>query len=253
MSRGQPGRGAAEGDFGAEQFYTDESTGLNAYTYSDRVKQRLDELGIGKSDKPILADEHTGIFPGLVPGDVFNGQLPVVIRKLTLDQLSALYSLFTSWYSYVSSMTNIIAVERSEAKRQKEFLWSHIRRQFKVDPDSGKKISDQAASDLARGDYRFIVADAKYEELNVLYNCMNASLEVTEADMKMISREVTIVQAKLERDAQGTGFGNRVGGRTWRGGNNHEANDQATTPPDNQPVRGYKASGKATKRVKINR
>jgi hypothetical protein len=247
MPRGQTGRGDG-GDSSADKFYTDEGTGLNAYTFADRVKTRLGEMGIGRSNKPILAEEHKGVFPGLEPGDVFNGQLPVVVRRLSLDQLSALYSLFTSWYSYVSSMTNIIAVERSEAKRQKEFLWSHIRRQYKVDVD-GKKISDQACSDLARGDYRFVVADAKYEELNVLYNCMNASLEVTEADMKMISREVTIVQAKLEKDAQGSGFGSRVGGRAWRG--NNEANDQETTPPDNRPVKSYKAGSKG--RVRISR
>jgi len=251
MSKGRSGRGA-EGDFGADQFYTDETTGLNAYTFSDRVKSRLEELGIGKSNKPVLAEEHKGVFPGLEPGDVFNGQLPVVVRRLSLDQLSALYSLFTSWYSYVSSMTNIIAVERSEAKRQKEFLWSHIRRQFKVDPESGKKVSDQACSDLARGDYRYVVADAKYEELNVLYNCMNASLEVTEADMKMISREVTIVQAKLEKDAQGTGFGSRVGGgKAWRGSN--ETNNQETTPPDERPPKTFKGGGAAKGRVKIKR
>ena len=252
MSKGPTGRGGAgANDFGADQFYTDETTGLNAYTFSDRVKSRLEELGIGRSNKPILANEHKGIFPGLEPGDVFNGQLPVVVRRLSLDQLSALYSLFTSWYSYVSSMTNIIAVERSEAKRQKEFLWSHIRRQFKVDPETGKKMSDQAASDLARGDYRFVVADAKYEELNVLYNCMLASLEVTEADMKMISREVTIVQAKLEKEAQGAGFGSRVGGssRVWRG--NDEANDQTTRPPEERAPKAFKSGGPG--RVAIKR
>ena len=245
MAKGPTGRGDS-GDFGADQFYTDETTGLNAYTFSDRVKARLDELGIGRSEKPALAEEHKGVFPGLEPGDVFNGQLPVVVRRLSLDQLSALYSLFTSWYSYVSSMTNIIAVERSEAKRQKEFLWSHIRRQFKVDPETGKKNSDQAASDLARGDYRFVVADSKYEELNVLYNCMTASLEVTEADMKMISREVTIVQAKLEKEAQGAGFGSRVGGRPWRG--NDESSQ--TTPPDDRPPKSFSGGGR---RVSINK
>jgi hypothetical protein len=141
--------------------------------------------------------------------------MPVVIRKLSLDQLSALYSLFTSWYSYLTFQTSVVAVERSEALKQKEFLWSHIRKLYKRNQD-GSKNTDQAASDLARGDYRFAKANARYAELNVLWEVMLATLEVTEQDMKMISREVTINQAKIAKDALGSGFKERVmNSRPW--------------------------------------
>ena len=216
MSKGptEPGSGL---ELGVEDFVTDEITGINLYTFADRVKERLKSTGIGEqSQRPKLEEEHKGIFVGLKPGDYFNGRMPVVIRKLTLDQLSALYSLFTSWYSYLTFQTNLVAVERSEASKQKEFLWSHIRRQYKFNPD-GTKNSDQVMSDMARGDYRYAKANARYEELNVLYNCMLATLEVTEQDMKMISREVTINQAKLAKDALGSGFRERVmNTRPWK-------------------------------------
>lgn len=230
MSKGPTVRGAGDDDI---EFYTDETTGLNSYTFADRVKERLRDMGLSDVRKPVLTDDHKGIFHSLEPGQEFNGQLPTVVRKLSLDQLSALYSLFANWNSYLSSMTNIIAVERSEAKKQKEFLWSHVRRHYKVDK-SDKKVSDQAASDLARGDYRFIKADSTYDELNALYNCMTAALTVTEADMKMISREVTIQQTKIERDNQGGGFRNRGSGRTWGGSN--ETNDREE-PQENRPAR----------------
>jgi len=220
MSRGRasPGEGA-NGGFTNEDFITDEVTGINCYTFSDRVKTRLQEIGVGdQSERPRLAEDHKGIFPGLEPGDYFNGRLPVVIRRLSLDQLSALYSLFSRWYGYLVFQTNLIAAERSEASKQKEFLWSHIRKQYRIAAD-GKKNSDQIMSDLARGDYRFVRANAQYEELNVLYNCMQATLEVTEQDMKVISREVTIVQAKQEHEFTGGGFRGRSS-RPWSGGGN---------------------------------
>ena len=205
MPKSSPGTGEPV-DFGLEEFVTDEVTGLNAYTFADRVKEKLKTIGIGEqSQRPRLEEDHKGMFSGLKAGDYFNGKLPVVIRRLTLDQLSALYSLFTSWYSYLSFQTGLIAAERSEALTQKEFLWSHIRKQYKWNADRTKN-TDQVASDQARGDYRFVKARARYAELNALYECMVAALEVAEQDMKTISREVTINQAKLAREYLGSGF-----------------------------------------------
>ena len=80
MSKGPTGRGAS-GNFGEMDFRTDEVTGLNAYTYSDRVKSRLNDIGLGNVERPTLVKEHKGIFPGLEPGDYFNGRLPVVIHE----------------------------------------------------------------------------------------------------------------------------------------------------------------------------
>jgi len=213
MSKGPKGRGVG-GEFDLDDFVTDEITGINTLTYADRVKNRLKEVGIADyATRPIVPQELQGIFMGLKPGDYFNGKLPTVVRKLDLDQLSALYSLFTAWYGYLTYQTNLVAVERSEAKKQMDFLWSHVRKQMKFNKD-GSKNTDQAASDNARCDFRYLKALARYEEDNVYYNCMLSTLEVTEQDMKMISREVTINQAKMEKEALGAGFGKRFN-RPW--------------------------------------
>lgn len=209
MPKPFPVRGQEEAEVSPDAFSTDEVTGLNAYQFSDRVKERFLNIVGGMCVQPVLEDEHRGIFPGLNPGDYFRGQLPTVIRRLTLDQLSALYSLFGGWYRYLSYQTNMIAAERSEALRQKEFLWARIRQQFRFDTD-GKKNNTQTQSDMARKDYRYVKANAHYEELNSLYGCMLAALEVADQDMKVISREVTIHQAKLESEYIGNNFGNRM-------------------------------------------
>ena len=229
-------------ELGVEDFVTDEITGINLYTYADRTKETLRKIGIGEQSKrPQLEEAHKGVFSDLKPGDYFNGRMPVVIRRLTLDQLSALYSLFTSWYGYLTFQTNLIAIERSEASKQKEFLWSHIRKLFKYNSD-GTKNSDTVMSDMARGDYRFAKANARYEELNVLYNCMLATLEVTEQDMKMISREVTINQAKMAKDALGAGFRERVmNTRPWK--RSEEEDDGAENTVPAKGIRIHKPGG----------
>lgn len=245
---GESGRGV----FSAEDFVTDEVTGINCYTFSDRVKTRLQEIGVGdQSERPRLADDHKGVFHGLKPGDYFNGRLPVVIRRLSLDQLSALYSLFSRWYGYLVFQTNLIAAERSEASKQKEFLWSHIRKQYRYKDDGKTKNSDQLMSDLARGDFRFVKANAQYEELNVLYNCMQATLEVTEQDMKVISREVTIIQAKQEHDFTGGGFRGRAS-RPWSGGGDGETNKTNAGPRSSGPNgKGPGSSGRGRRPIVV--
>jgi hypothetical protein len=182
----------------ADGFETDEATGINSYTYSARIKERLSSIGASYEDRPKLAEAHRGIYPNLEPGQYFDGHLPTVIRVLSLDQLSALNSLLSNWLRYIRYQTSMVAAERSEAKRQKELYWSFVRKQYKTaEITAGRKVSEQDASDMARLDYRFITSDARYEELNVLYNCLLAFCEVVEADMQVVSREITINQMLL--------------------------------------------------------
>lgn len=222
------GRGVA-GDI--QDFDCSEAEGLEAYSFAGRAQKRLEDLGVARGQRPVVTKDHLNVVPGLNPGDAFDGRLPTVVRKLTLDQLSALYTLYTSWFGYLQYQTNLIAIERSEAKRKKEFLWSHIRKQYKtVDPDTGKPRSDQACSDKARSDFRFVKVDAEYEELNVLYNCMVAMGEVASCDMKMLSREVTIHGIQVEKDSIGKSMGHRTMA-SWAGRSNPDEQSQTVAPP----------------------
>jgi len=222
MSREPIDLGHEEDDDG---FGTDEVTGLTSYTFSDRVKSKMQELGLtGYAERPILSKEHNGIFPDLEAGDYFNGRLPVVVRRLSLDQISALLTLVTRWFAYLTFQKNLIAAERSEASKQKEFVWSHVRKQYKYYRDEKNKISkrtDQQMSDEARCDFRFIKANSRYTELNTLYDAMLDTMEVAKRDMEMVSREVTIVQTKLEAEARASSTG-----RPWKGGHGAETEDQ---------------------------
>lgn len=200
--------------FGDVDWKTSEVKGLETYAFSDRVIEQLDRLGIGNRERPSVLKDHVGILPGLKAGQYFDGRLPTVIRRLSLDQLSALYSLFSNWYAYLHAQLRRFAAIRSEKLKQKEFLWSMARQQYRHYEDEDgkkKKRSEQQMSDSARQDFRFVKASAEYEEYNCIVQCMEGMLEVAELDMKVISREVTIQQNKLLADITEGNISKRAG------------------------------------------
>ena len=212
MPKATSSDGAAS--FGEVDWKTPEVQGLEAYGFSDRVIENLDRLGIGNRERPTVLDDHVGILPGLKAGQYFDGRLPTVIRRLSLDQLSALYSLFSNWYAYLHSQLRRFSAIRSEKIRQKEFIWSMVRQQYRYYDDATdgkqKKRTDQQMSDAARQDFRFVKASAEYEEYNCIVQCMEGMLEVAELDMKVISREVTIQQNKMMADINEGNIGKRA-------------------------------------------
>ena len=225
---------------GLSNFECSATEGIAAYTYSEDVFHRLDSLGLGDTpERPRLEAAHNGIWSTLRDGQYFDGRLPVVIRKLNLDQLSSLYSLFANWYQYLIFITRKVATERSEALRKKEFLWSFVRKAKKEEYKTltGKALQDQSASDEARGDVRFIHANAEYDKANCLFEILSAMCEVAEQDMKVISREVTIQQEAYKQKIIGNSFGGR--GQDWSeayGGGSHGYHQRAVQQtPDSVP------------------
>lgn len=192
-----------------EAFVADENYGMEKYTFADRVKKRLSDLGIGCYQRPTLERDHEAIFQHLKAGQYFDGRLPTVIRKLTLDQLSSLYALYSNWFGYITTQFMLVSAERSEAMRKRDFLLGHIRNYYRVPDEEGKKPPEAAISDAAKQDIRFIEANALYEELNCLYDEMDAMRRIADQDMKVVSRQVTIQQEKNHRELLLQGFGSR--------------------------------------------
>ena len=240
----------------------DESQGREAYTFASRVMTTMDAMGISRAERPTITRDHENIFVGLRAGQHFDGRLPTVIRRLTFEQLSALYSLFTNWYKYVMDQLHRILVERSEAKRQRDLVWSIVRQQYKWDPDNvdgegrAKKRSPQEMTDMARQDSRFVEVDARYEELNTLYYYLEAMALVAEQDMKVISREVTIQQTKTEQEYLRRGMPGRmstVSSRSFQDSRKREeAEDNAEQEPEAKPqVRKPVAVNRSVVKVRV--
>lgn len=194
-------------------FEASENDGIEAYTFAEKVKNRASMLGIGNYTRPKLEADHTSIYPGEKAGNYFDGRLPTVIRKLDMDQLSALYSLFSNWYGYLTTQTMLVAAERSEALRQKDFLKRHLKNHYRamVNPETGKSFPETSLLDLAEADKRYITASAEYEQKNALYEILDAMRKVADQDMKVISREVTMQSEKFRKELLQQGFGKRGG------------------------------------------
>jgi hypothetical protein len=199
----------SNGNDNEDVFVSDENHGMTAYAFAERVKHRIADLGIGNYERPKLEKDHEGVILHLKKGEYFDGRLPTVIRHLSLDQLSSLFALYANWFGYITTQFMIIATERSEAIRQKEFMMNHLKNHYRVPDTEGGKLPETAVTDAAKTDKRFIMVNARYEELNALFNMLEAMREVANQDMKVISREVTIQQEKFQKELLLQGFGNR--------------------------------------------
>lgn len=224
----------------------DEIEGTAAYTYAEELKAKIESYGLSRRDRPRVTSFQEGL-TDLKAGQYFDGRLPPVLIRLSLDQLSSLYTLFSNWYAYVMSLLKTVAIERSEAKRQREFLWAMIRQQYKFDVErldtSGnpKKRNTQEMGDMAKLDVRFINADSLYEQQNMLYQYLEAMAMVAEQDMKMISREITIQQIKIEAEYNRRGL---LSGSVRMSSTNtpsfkdrQERDDDESSGQENPPVR----------------
>ena len=67
MSKVGKGRGAGNDSI---NFQTGEVAGLEAYMFADRVKERLQSLGLRGHRIPKLEEEHEGIYHDLEPGEI---------------------------------------------------------------------------------------------------------------------------------------------------------------------------------------
>lgn len=223
----QRGRGRHKGI--EVDFDLDESSALEAYTFADDVVQTLEDIGVGRNERPRIVEDHESILTGLKAGEYFDGRLPTVIRKLSLDQLSALYSLFSNWYGYLMFQARKVATERSEAKTQKELMYAMVRQQKRYDGE-GNKRDASSMTNATNSDSRYIRANARYQTLDSLYEGLDAMVKIAAQDMKVISREVTIYQTKLEQDGTRNRIVKRFRSKSFRPEVDHE--DEETEDGD---------------------
>lgn len=217
----------------------DEGEALKLYSFHPQVKKRLEGMGVGHYDRPVLEEEHVSIYPDKGVGQYFDGTLPTVIRKLSLDQLSALHSLFSNYYGYLTTHAMLVASERSEALRKREYMLHHLKNFYRrPDPTTGKKPPETSITDLAKDDHRYVTLDAAYQEVNAYYDILEAMRSVAYKDMQVVSREVTINYEKFRQELLGKNFNNRGRDHDFGdfGDDGYETNHTGAQPRPPRPV-----------------
>jgi hypothetical protein len=196
--------------------------GEKLYSYSDTVRSRLAETGVTPTARPIIEEEHVSIFSGpyaMEVGEPFDGRLPTVIRKLSLDQLSDLHVLFNAWFSYVSYQEKFTDMQKAEADRRKEFVEAKLKILYTntPDPHTKKKRTDQQVRDATKTDLRYIEVNSFYYQMRALHACLEAAVKTAEQDLKTISREVTRVKMKQDKELARQYMSGRTSSRFERG------------------------------------
>lgn len=188
-----------------ETWGMDEDELRETYSYSDRVMLKLQSLGLNSTNRPVVSDEMARVIGTLKQGEYFDGRLPNSLRGLSFDDLSDLHVLMVNWMHYLTNIMNEVIVERSQAKAQKESIFSVIRMKNAKNAKRFAKLSlsDQRLSDLARYDRRWVHDHQKYLELNALHECIEALIKVAEQNTQVISREVTRREAAINAEGRG--------------------------------------------------
>ena len=191
------------GDGRIVDYRMSESEANEAYSYTERVEERLTNMGITPRPRPKIEPGHGNIFPSMKKGEYFDGRMPTSLKDLDLDDLSTLFTLFSNWYAYVRYQTSLCAVRKSEALRKKKFMEAFCRNFY-----SGE--STQVMRDKAKEDSRFVTADAFAEEIAALHEVLDAQRSITARDIEIISRQITIRQLQLESNLKHRGFNSRA-------------------------------------------
>lgn len=206
MAKAQDGRGAIPD----EQLLGTIDDARELYQFADPALAILEEIGIPMPQRPKLIETYQSMYPDIEVGVDFDGRMPPGVRALTLNQISALYSLFMNWYSYVASKEKEWKAKKAEAKKIREHMQAASRRLHAFD-EYGEKRSDQVARDMAKVDYDFMESEANLELVSAVHELIEAQLSVASKNLSMISREITVRGLEIESQSRHRGVNKRYG------------------------------------------
>jgi hypothetical protein len=170
----------------------------------------MEAEGIPVPHRPKLTEQHDGIYADIEVGEYFDGRMPMVVKTLSLAQISALYALFMNWYAYVFAQEKKWKAKMSEALKLNKHIEAACRRLHAHD-EHGDKRSDQLARVLAKLDVDFMEAERNLEITKATHDMIEAQLKVANKNLAMISREITLRGMQIEAQAAHRGFNKRYG------------------------------------------
>ena len=122
-------------------------------------------------------------------------KMPLNMQELGDMEIGALYNIVEAYYAYVTGQFAQVTNEYSEAQEIFRFIAAKVR--------LGKEGKVQDKTDRQIADRRYVLANARALELKCLYNLLSKVRDKLDADMKVISRNITLREQRLKT-------GNRV-------------------------------------------
>jgi len=128
-------------------------------------------------------------------------RMPNNLQDLNDYDLGELYFIVETYFSYVVGQFAEVSNEYTEAQEVFKFVAAKVR--------LGKEGKVQDKNDRQIADRRYVLANAKALELKCLYNLLSKVKDKLEADLKMISRSITLREQRLKTGGRVASIGAR--------------------------------------------
>jgi hypothetical protein len=180
--------------------------GRRIYNINDIVKSEAENIGVTTVVRPQLDQVHTSIFPGTKEGHYFDGRMPTVMKRLSLDQLSHLHSLLQSWYSYLAHQQAMWKVRKAATKQILDNTEACLRGLYKSEGNS-----DQNARDMATHDMRYVEDNAELAKASAIATLIDAALRSAWHNIELVTQELITRGVQLKTTMSGRNFNRSFG------------------------------------------
>lgn len=172
----------------------DTPEGEEAYKVADSAHAAMVEMGIYLPERPEFE-------PGEFVHDDGSPRMPGNMQELTDMEIGELYYIVETYFAYVTGQFAQVSNQYEEAKEIFKFIAAKVR--------LGKEGKVQDKTDRQTADRRYVLANAKALELKCLYNLLSKVKDKLEADMKVISRNITLREQRLKTGGRVASIGAR--------------------------------------------
>jgi hypothetical protein len=168
--------------------------GEEAYSVADEAMGELTRRGIKLPARP-TRDRGQFVDDDGVP------VMPTNLQDLSDREIGELYVVVQEYYAYVAGQVADTRNRHNEATRKFKFIASKVR----LAKDGKQKDKD----DKKMADRRYVIADSEAFRLECTYNLLAKVEEAAEADLKLISRNISLREQRLKVGGRGSSIGSR--------------------------------------------
>lgn len=172
----------------------DTPEGEEAYKVAQSAHDAMVERGIYLPERPEFE-------AGQFVHEDGSPRMPRNMQELSDMEIGELYYIVETYYAYVTGQFAEVSNQYEEAKEIFKFIASKVR--------LGKEGKVQDKTDRQTADRRYVLANAKALELKCLYNLLSKVKDKLEADMKVISRNITLREQRIKTGGRGASIGAR--------------------------------------------
>lgn len=183
MARGKKGPDKLIGSL-----QVDIKEGEEAYSVSKTAHAEMVSRGISLPERPAFPSSHEFI------GEDGSPKIPFDLQDLSEQELGQLYWILNAWYAYVVGQWALVENQYTVAKEQFKLVASRVR--------IGKEGRVQDKTDRQITDRRYVMANARAIELKCLFNLLSKVKDKCDAEIKMVSRAITLREQKIKTGAR---------------------------------------------------